>query len=94
MITPTDIKSFIRVYEKSGDGFEDNEIGVVISSLDPFRWKGYKFYLHRERGYSAALLYEKDGKRKEGFVDFPDYASSPEAQATLLQYSREKKLAL
>lgn len=87
---PTDIKSFIRVYEKGGEGFEDNEIGVVISSLDPFRWRGYKFYLHRERGYSAALLYEKDGRRKEGFVNFSNYASFPEAQEGYFSIPGEK----
>ncbi len=76
----TDLKSFIRVYKKRGGGFEDDEIGAVVSPLDPFMWRGYSFYLHRDRGYSAAFLYEKDGRKKNGFVDFPNYISFPERQ--------------
>ncbi len=64
----TDIKSLVRVDDGRG------ERSFVLSPLRPFVWKGYSFYLHRDRGYAVRLRYKKDGMTKEGFVDFPNYA--------------------
>ncbi len=68
----TDLNSLIRVHQRDNGAKKEREFR--ISYLSPFEWKGYSFYLHRDRGYAAYLRYKKDGRIKEGFVDFPDYA--------------------
>ena len=76
----TKVKSLVRVYTKDERGRIVGAESIVISPLKSFRWKGYSIYLGRERGYSAHLLYKKDGLKKKGFVDFPSYAVFPERQ--------------